>query len=310
MSLLGLVVLGGIVLASGALKDWGGFPLAQTTREPAVMSPQPPPAETLPAGATPAGKTPVAATPKPPPDTPAPTHTPDRAAREQALLRTLQYRSQNGAPVFAYRVEQPPTLDGRLTEWTGERALVPYLVYTAKDGDWTGTADLSGAFYVAWDEDFLYLGAEVTDDLHVQTQTGAKLYQGDDIEIQVDADLAGDFSSDALSDDDGQLGFSPGDWDALRPEAYIWRPPALEQPGSMIRLAARAVGPGYVLEAAIPWWVLGGRPALETAVGFCLSLSDNDAPGAAAQQTLLSTSAARKRGDPTTWGTLIIVDWK
>ena len=57
-------------------------------------------------------------------------------------------------------------------------------------------------------------------------------------------------------------------------------------------------------------WTLGGRPPIETAVGFCLNLSDNDVPGTAQQQTLISTAPTRKWGDPTTWGTLILVDWR
>ena len=78
----------------------------------------------------------------------------------------------------------------------------------------------------------------------------------------------------------------------------------------MIELAARERQGGYTLEAAIPWWVLGGRPAPETPLGFCLSLSDSDTPGAANQDLMVANVPNRTWGDPTTWGTLILVEWE
>ena len=312
LSILALILLGGTFWGVRALRARQASLPAPTpgapspgVATPGVATPAPPLSAQTPAVAP----TVITVTPERLPNTPTPTRTPDHRARERALLRTLHYRAANGAPIFAYRVSRPPTLDGQLDEWQGERYPVPHLVYTAQEGEWTGAADLSGAFYIAWDDDFLYLGVDVTDDQHIQIESGAKLYLGDSLEIQVDADLAGDFTSDVLNDDDIQIGFSPGDWGARRPEAYIWQPRAREQPGTMIRVAAQPTLRGYALEAALPWWVLGGRPDTETAVGFCLNLSDNDATDTAAQQVMLSTSAVRKRGDPTTWGTLVIVDW-
>ncbi|MBN1921814.1 MAG: protein kinase, partial [Anaerolineae bacterium] len=298
LSVLVIVALGGIFWGVQALRRRGeDTPTAKLIANAITVT-------HTPTRETPAVKTDVTATQEGvTTDTPTPTPTPERGARERALLRSLRYRAENGSPIFAYRVEQPPTLDGQLLEWQGERALTPYLVYTAEDGDWSGSSDLNGGFTVAWDDDFLYLGVEVVDDLLVQVETGAKLYLSDSLEIQVDTDLNGDFTFDELNDDDVQIGFSPGDWGTRRPEAYIWQPPALEQPGTMIRVAAQTTRQGYALEAAIPWYLLGGRPPTETAVGFCLNLSDNDTFGAAEQETMFSTSAARKRGDPTTWGT-------
>lgn len=304
LGMLVIVALGGVLWGARALRERAG-----STPTPELAANMATPTHMLNVERPAVEKT-VTLTPERPTDTPTPTPTPDRSARERALARTLHYRSQNGTPIFAYRVTQPPTLDGKLTEWQGERFLAPHLAYTAEDGDWSGSSDLSGSFTIAWDDDFLYLGVDVTDDLAVQVESGAKLYLGDSLEIQVDTDLAGDFSSDILNDDDVQIGFSPGDWSARRPEAYIWQPSAREQPGSMVHVAAQKTSQGYTLEAAIPWWLLGGRPNTETPIGFCLNLSDNDAPGAAAQQAMLSSSAARKRGDPTTWGTLVIVEWK
>jgi hypothetical protein len=223
-------------------------------------------------------------------------------------LRTARYRKGNGDVIFSYQVGTPPTIDGNLGEWTGPLYDVPYVVH-APDDHRHSRADLNGRFHIGWDGDHLYAAVDVTDDTHVQLGTGETIWQGDDVEIQIDADLSGDFSDSDLSSDDGQIGLSAGDFHSHRPEAYIWRPPHLEQPGTMVVVAAQQTGSGYTLEAAIPWWALGGRPPIETPVGFCLCLSDNDATGTAQQQTMISSAPTRKWGDPTTWGTLILVDW-
>ncbi len=147
----------------------------------------------------------VQASPTPPPGTPTstpipPTATPTLSDAEQALLARVQWRSNNGRPIFAYYTDQPPTLDGYLGEWTGIVYAVDYVV--TKPENWYGPTDLSATFYTSWDEDHLYLGIEVLDDLHVQASSGKMLYQGDDIELQLDANLLEDFTETKLSDDD------------------------------------------------------------------------------------------------------------
>jgi serine/threonine protein kinase len=231
------------------------------------------------------------------------------AEREAALLRILRYRKDNGDVIFAYPVESPPMLDGRLDEWTGQLYEIPHEVFDPEESR-SGPTDLYGRFHIGWNADNLYLGVQVTDDVHVQIESGRLLYKGDDVEIQVDRDLLSDFNDSELSSDDGQVGLSAGDFDSLAPEAYIWLPSSREQPGTTIAVAVQQSGDGYTLEAAIPWWVVGGRPTVETAVGFCLNLSDNDVPNTAQQQAMISTAPMRKWGDPTTWGTLILVDWR
>jgi hypothetical protein len=289
-----------------------GTAAAGATPSPRADTPVPPTRETPPTpeptALAPTGELPTEAPPSP---------TPPRrsmAEHEADLLSAMRYREDNGKVVFAYPVREAPEIDGRLDEWPGRDYDI---AHEHRDreiegliGNRSGPADLSGRFHIAWDAEHLYVGVDVVDDVHVQIERGETLFKGDDIEIQVDADLEGDWSDAALSGDDGQVGLSAGDFDASGPEAYIWLPASREQPGTMITIAALETGRGYSLEAAIPWSVLGGRPQVETPVGFCLSLSDNDIPGTAQQQTLMSTIPRRKWGDPTTWGTLVLVDWR
>ena len=48
---------------------------------------------------------------------------------------------------------------------------------------------------------------------------------------------------------------------------------------------------------------------IEIPYRFCLSLADTDTPDLGDQKSMVSTCPNRKWGDPTTWETLILVDW-
>jgi hypothetical protein len=134
------------------------------------------------------------------------------------------------------------------------------------------------------------------------------LYRGDDVEIQLDVNLGGDWGSTGLTGDDGQLGVAIKDLASGASEAWIWRPPALEGPLSA-SLGVSSTPDGYVLEMALPWRVLNLTPQVERPYGFCLSLTDTDTPGGNVQESMVSTCPRRKWSDPTRWGTLTLVDW-
>ncbi len=254
-------------------------------------------------------------TPGPTPTlTPSPSPTVDWEAvfqdREESLLTQIRYREANGDVLWAYKTTAPPVLDGSLDEWAPRAYPISHVVHNLEGTTWQGPDDLYGSSYLAWDDAFLYIGVQVTDNVHAQTETGESIFRGDEVEIQVDTKLDEDFDDTSLSDDDIQIGFSPGNFSTREPEVHIWRPASLTQSGAMVELAARKTETGYVLETAIPWWMLQGRPPTETAVGITINVSDNDTPNEAQQIRLLSNSPNRTWGDPTTWGTLILVDWR
>lgn len=291
--------------AARALAQLYGTRTAQaipTATRPPTATPRPPTPVVIVVTATPE---PATNTPIPPPTLVPPTPTLTRDEREAQVVRRLRLRQGNGDPIFAYRTEEPPTVDGHLGEWRDKSYRVQNPVF--KPEDWQGWRDLSGVFFIAWDVGNLYVGVEVTDDAHVQNESGRTMYRGDDVEIQLDAQLQADFAEDKLSEDDNQIGLSPGSFADRPPEAYVWLPS--ERDGTMIDLAARQTANGYVLEAAIPWWVLGAQPQPETAYGFALSLSDNDTPGTSTQECMISTSPNRTTySNPTLLGNLILMD--
>jgi hypothetical protein len=211
----------------------------------------------------------------------------------------------NGSPSHAAHLATPPRLDGDLSEWM----LFNFVNQaTFRPENWTGPADASAAYAVAWDSQNLYLAAQVTDDKHVQTQHGEFIFQGDSLELLLDVDLRGDFTDAKLSGDDFQLGISPASLLAEPAEAYLWFPESRQGQPSGVTIAAKqsSSGEGYTLEAALPWTLFNITPAPNDRYGFVLSCNDNDNPTAAEQQTLVASVATRRLTNPTTWGTLIL----
>ncbi len=209
----------------------------------------------------------------------------------------------NGTPVIASYLTTPPTIDGDLSDWnttayTADEAL-PYA-----NSSWTGAGDLSATYYLGWNENYLYIGIKRVDDTFVQISYGRYMYRGDDIEIQLDANLNGDFNTTYLSADDYQIGLSPGNFSTRNEEAYRWYPRSLEKWLTNVTVQAVRMGEGYDLEARIPWSVFGITPVENQNYGFALSLSDNDVAGTSSWQSMVSSVTTRKLANPTTWGTL------
>jgi len=211
----------------------------------------------------------------------------------------------NGSPVTAAYLTAPPIIDGDLSEWTTTAYQADQTVPYAGD-NWTGVSDVSATFYIGWDAQYLYIGVSRTDDQFVQVSYGRYMYRGDDVELQLDLDLDGDFATTLVSSDDYQLGFSPGNFGSLSPEAYRWYPRSLESYLTSVTVDAVQTADGYDLEARIPWAVLGVTPVEGTHYGFALSLSDNDQPGVSTWESMVSNVSTRRTADPTTWGTLVL----
>jgi eukaryotic-like serine/threonine-protein kinase len=255
-----------------------------------------------------ASATPIPPTPTPPLPTPTltlppPTETPAPPTETPAPPPPIIT-----ADVTAVRLAQPPVIDGLLDDWPNVApALSAYRVYA--DPSWDGRDDLTAMWRLGWDADHFYLAVEVIDDIHVQTQTGNQTYRGDSVEIQVDADRDGDWGP-GLSPDDFQISFSPGNFADLPPEAFRFQGTENQRivnaPGHSIRVQARRTADGYTLEAAVPWRDLNVTPRAGLVLGIALNANDNDTPGTAVQEVLMSHVATRAFANPTTWGTLTL----
>ncbi|MFL5734178.1 MAG: protein kinase domain-containing protein [Chloroflexia bacterium] len=229
----------------------------------------------------------------------------------QGVVYSGQLRKGNGPDIKVPRALAPIAIDGNLDDWDGAPAYpAPYV--TLNRSRWKGDQDLSALFYFAWDAGNFYVGATITDDVHVQLPStrGYQLYKGDDIEMWFDMDLQGDFASHEANADDVQAGLSPGDFKALKPEAVFWNPDTYktQERNRTIKVAAqpRPTGHGYNIEAAIPWTSLGAfRPKPGTAIGFAASAGDNDQQGTPVQELMVSTAPSLQYRAPFTFGNML-----
>jgi hypothetical protein len=294
------VIAAALACTTGGGRDISGTVNAVSTSVQATLEAQTPgPGVTIIAATAAPTLTPITVvtptSPVVPPTAPAPTATTAGAATPPVAVA-----------LHAVRLATAPTIDGDLPEWSALPYSVDKVVYQPEN--WSGPADQSATFALGWDTTNLYLAIHVTDDAHVQTQLGELIFRGDSLELLVDTDLPGDAGSDELNSDDYQLGLTPGENKIGGPDAYLWFPSAKAGRPAGVGVSAHQdeTGNGYYLEAAIAWSVFGVAPAAGNQYGFALSSSDNDLPGTANQQSMISSAPGRRLTNPTTWGLLVL----
>ncbi len=210
--------------------------------------------------------------------------------------------------VDAHQLPSLPAIDGNLSEWAGVPTTESaFRVFTYSG--WDGTDDVTAVWQLAWDATNLYIAVQVTDDIHVQTQTGNQIFRGDSVDMQLDVDRNGDLG-EGVSSDDFQIIFSPGDFAGLPPSAFRFQGTSSGQiadaTGHGITLAAQPTSLGYNLEAAIPWVDLNRSPSAGLVIGLALNVNDNDGAGTAVQEMMKSHVSTRQYANPASWGTLTL----
>lgn len=224
------------------------------------------------------------------------------------LAATATPRGSGPAPVEAPRVAAPPAIDGSLADWGAPATTASaYIVYTAPGIE--PVASVTARWQLAWDADYLYVGVSVTDNRHVQTQSGRLAYRGDSVELQIDTQRNTPPDS-RVAPDDFQLLLSPGDFAGNGPS--FWRfqgnPNGAfsDTDSPAVPVAAQRTADGYVLESAVPWSLLATTPTAGLRLGLALNVNDNDSAESAAQEMMLSNVSGRRLSDPSTWGVLVL----
>jgi hypothetical protein len=256
----------------------------------------------------------LTATPAPPTETPIPvTETPAASATATATetptvtQTTTPLPMRAGGVFYAQYMYSAPVIDGVWDEWGGVQAYTcNYVVYGGEQR--TDSADLGASVKIGWDWNYLYLATKISDDIYAQNASGQDLYKGDSLELLFDSYLFEDFYWAEMSNDDYQLGISPGNPDVNgTKEAVVWYPRSGNgSRNSVVIGSARSDGVTRV-EAAIPWSVLGVSPYAWAYYGFAFSVSDNDDTSSNYQQSMVSCVPGRSLTDPTSWGEVILV---
>lgn len=227
---------------------------------------------------------------------------------------TLKVRTDTWSQYAPY-FPKPPVIDGKINisdEWY----LSPryYLGLPVDVGyqpeNWEGQEKQSAVYYLGWDSNYFYMAMEVNATPVVQMAVGSNMWQGDHIELWFDTELQKDFDLTQPNKAIFQIGISPGNFDFLRPEVYVWTPPVLASDVAKCKLAAVETSTGYNFEVAIPWKLLNVEPQPGMVMGFVVSPSFTNKPGTLSQDVMISSSpkSPNNWGDPRFFGNLFLVD--
>jgi uncharacterized repeat protein (TIGR01451 family) len=166
--------------------------------------------------------------------------------------------------LLAPRFSSPPMIDGFLDDWpAGYMKVLNASTANHIQGQVPTPQDLSTTMRAGWDGAYLYLAADVTDDVFVADSD--LIWHDDEVEFAIDGanDDTGNNADDHQLDvaADGRFvdfGYAPIDG---------------------VHVAVRPTSTGYAVEMAVELSVIGGAMSPGRLIGFNLALEDDDDGG-------------------------------
>jgi len=190
----------------------------------------------------------------------------------------------------AIKAPEPVTVDAQLTEWGGAELSVI-------SSDSIGWANA----FLMWDEDYLYFAAYVEDEVKANSHSGGNIWQGDSVQISIDAE------NDKHSWYDGndyEYGFAATDAGLA---GYTWHKASGVSPSfEEIKMAIDTSGTVTVYEVAIPAkYVAPMKLAAGTVFGFDWLVNDDDGSG---RQFMELTPGIGAKKDPSEYINVELAD--
>ncbi|QOR71798.1 hypothetical protein IM660_05900 [Ruania alkalisoli] len=143
--------------------------------------------------------------------------------------------------------------------------------------DWTGAEDLGGRLWFTWDEDSLYLTAEIDDDVHHQPAHDDAIWSGDSLQLAVGAGAPGEPNTTGWS----ELGFALTD---TGPEVFRWLAADhndADLSGIDLAVARDETTATTTYEVALPWEYLAPARSEDGLISVSVVLNENDGAGRA-----------------------------
>ena len=182
------------------------------------------------------------------------------------------------------RAATPPKIDGVLDEADWGRAQVLKINEDRqffgfnKERVWRGPQDLSADLRLMWDDDNLYVGVVVTDDVFRNDKQDGDIWAGDGLQFLFDPCRE---SPDKIGKYDLGMGYGKKGWQAW--SWYSADPSAPTGEVTTIKIMGKPATDGtggMTYELAIPWARLAPfKPAIGRNLGMAMILNDDDGKG-------------------------------
>ncbi|HEY3398678.1 MAG TPA: sugar-binding protein [Armatimonadota bacterium] len=210
----------------------------------------------------------------------------------------------------AAHAQTPPAVDGTWKGWEaapviflGDRDRVKASINPGES--WTGPADASGKLRLLWDDKYLYLGVEATDDIFKpQPEAGFNGFTGDSLEFALQPDhlLRADVKQQEF-----EL-FLPGGQGAPR---LNWRFPNRAMTTWPVAVKPTGAAGNVNYQVAIPWAEIGVKaPAAGRTLSLSVVLNDTDTDYFTGGRTILEWfgGLASSGKDPSQYGDLTLCE--
>ncbi len=189
----------------------------------------------------------------------------NQSASSATVMITVTSGTQNTPTIDLPQTVASPVIDGKVDDlWDDIAAQVvtKQIVPTI-----SGPADLSGSFKTLWDNNYVYILAEITDDVKVKDSN--EPYNDDAVEVYFDIN---NDKAQTYDNDDVQYTFRWND------DSNIYSNPSGRSTAN-IQFSIVSTSTGYVFEARVPWSTLQGTPSKGKQIGFDFQVNDDDDGG-------------------------------
>lgn len=198
-------------------------------------------------------------------------------------------------------------IDGQVKDWKLKQvhklSLDSNSGYFVQKGQINSDSDFSAEVYFSYDEENLYVLADVKDDSVLSRQKGIDVWRDDCLELWIDAENnATEFNNMPFNPGCFQVNIAPK-FDNNKAEVYVYRNFNITDLKENIKAASSITDKGYIIEAAIPFEYLGIKSEEKITLGFNVSFVDRDKEENKWNHILLY---GKEEEDATDWGDLTL----
>ncbi len=174
------------------------------------------------------------------------------------------------------KLDKSIKLDGNLKEWEGNFKIVleQKKEYLVEGKEYSGEDDFAAKIGLFWDDEHLYIGALITDDVPFNNNyKDGDIWRGDCMEVVLSINPKADLKRIGFEEGDFQLLITPGNQDGIEP--HIWNATLKKRLNGEVKV--NKWDKGYLMEVKIPFKELGDyRPKIGDKIGFNIAIDDAD----------------------------------